>query len=269
MSKRTKVIGILNITPDSFYDGGHYFTVENAYSRAIQMINEGCDYIDIGGESSRPGSEPVGKEEEQRRVLPVLEKLQNITIPLSVDTYRADTARKALKYGVSMINDISAFRLDPELAEVVAEAGCEYVLMHMQGTPKTMQLEPHYNDVVSDICSFFEERLNFAEKHGIKRNKIWLDPGFGFGKTVEQNLTLLRRIKEFFKFEIPVLIGTSNKSTIGAVLDLPVDQRIEGTSATIAWAVFQGVHAVRVHQVKEMVRVVRMSEAIIYGMDKG
>jgi len=269
MSKRTKVIGILNVTLDSFYDGGHYFSVENAYNHAIQMIKDGCDYIDIGGESSRPGSEPVGAEEEQRRVLPVLEKLQGIAVPCSIDTYRSDTARKALKYGVSMINDISAFRFDPELAEVVAEAGCEYVLMHMQGTPKTMQLQPHYNDVVSDICAFFEERLNFAEKQGINRDKIWLDPGFGFGKTVEQNLIILRRIKEFFQFGLPILIGTSNKSTIGTVLDLPVDQRVEGTSATVAWAVFQGVHAVRVHQVKEMVRVVRMSEAIIYGMDKG
>lgn len=269
MSKRTQVIGILNVTPDSFYDGGHFFSIEEAYKHAIQMVEDGCDWIDIGGESSRPGSEPVGSDEEQRRILPILERLHDISVPRSVDTYRADTARKALKYGVTMINDISAFRLDPELVEVVAEAGCNYVLMHMQGTPKTMQLEPRYNDVVSDICSFFEERLNFAKKHGIKQDKIWLDPGFGFGKTVEQNLTLLRRIKEFFRFGLPVLIGTSNKSTIGAVLDLPIDQRVEGTSATVAWAVFQGVHAVRVHQVKEMVRVVRMSEAIMYGMEKG
>ncbi len=267
MRRRTKIIGILNITPDSFYDGGNYFFIEKAYQHALQMIDEGCDWIDIGGESSRPGSEPVGEKEEQRRILPVLEKLRGISVPISVDTYRADTARKALKYGVSMINDISAFRLDPELVEVVAEANCEYVLMHMQGTPKTMQIEPRYNDVVSDICAFFEERLQFAEKHGVNRQKIWLDPGFGFGKTVEQNLTLLRRINEFFQFGLPVLVGTSNKSTIGAVLNLPVDQRVEGTSATVAWAVFQGVHAVRVHQVKEMVRVVRMSEAIIYGIE--
>ncbi len=268
MLKRTKVVGILNITPDSFYDGGHYFSIEKAYTHAIQMVKDGCDWIDIGGESTRPGSEPVGVEEEQKRILPVLEKLQGVSVPRSVDTYRADTARKSLKYGVSMINDVSAFRMDPELVEVVAEARCEYILMHMQGTPKTMQVEPRYRDVVSDICSFFEERLNFAEKHGISRSKIWLDPGFGFGKTVEQNLTLLRRIKEFFQFGLPILIGTSNKSTIGKVLDLPVDQRIEGTLATVAWAVFQGVHAVRVHQVKETVRVVRMSEAIMYGIEK-
>jgi len=269
MKKRTQVIGILNVTPDSFYDGGLYYSIDSACARAIQMVDEGCDWIDIGGESTRPGSEPVGKEEEQRRILPVLERLQNLPVPISVDTYRADTARRALEYGVSMVNDISAFRLDPELVEVVAEAQCKYVLMHMQGTPKTMQIAPRYKDVVSDICYFFEERLNFAEKHGVKIENIWLDPGFGFGKTVEQNLTILRRIKDFFQFGLPVLIGTSNKSTIGAVLNAPVDQRVEGTSATVAWAVFQGVHAVRVHQVKEMVRVVRMSEAIMYGIDEG
>ncbi len=269
MSKRTQVIGILNVTPDSFYDGGQYSLPDKAYAHAIQMIEDGCDWIDIGGESSRPGSEPIGEEDEQRRILPVLERLQNVSVPISVDTYRADTARKALKYGVSIVNDISAFRLDPELVEVVAEAGCGYILMHMQGTPQIMQIEPHYNDLISDICSFFEERLNFATKHGINEQKIWIDPGFGFGKTVEQNLMLLRRIREFFRFGLPVLVGTSNKATIGTVLNLPIDQRVEGTAATVAWAVFQGVDAVRVHQVKEMVRVVRMSETIIYGMDKG
>ncbi len=269
MSKRTQVIGILNITPDSFYDGGQYYLPDKANTHAIQMIEDGCDWIDIGGESTRPGSEPIDDEEEQRRILPILERLQDISAPISVDTYRADTAKKALKYGVSKINDISAFRLDPELADVVAEARCEYILMHMQGTPKTMQIEPHYNDLIADMCSFFEERLNFAVKHGIDEKKIWIDPGFGFGKTAEQNLILLRRIREFFKFGLPVLIGTSNKTTIGTVLNLPIDQRVEGTAATVAWAVFQGVDAVRVHQVKEMVRVVRMSEAIIYGTDKG
>ncbi|MCX8064664.1 MAG: dihydropteroate synthase [Candidatus Hydrogenedentes bacterium] len=266
MRNRTLVMGVLNVTPDSFFDGGLYLSPDKAYLRAMQMIEEGCDVIDIGGESSRPGAVPIGADEEKRRILPVLEALQGISISLSVDTYRAETARIALKYGVSMVNDISAFRLDPDLVEVVAEAGCQYVLMHMQGTPQTMQINPRYEDVVSDICYFFEERLKFATEHGVKEEKVWLDPGFGFGKTVEQNLTLLRRIKEFFQFGRPVLVGTSNKSTIGAVLNLPVEERLEGTSATVAWAVFQGVHGVRVHNVKEMVRVVRMSEAIMYGV---
>lgn len=265
--KRTLIMGVLNVTPDSFFDGGLYFSPEKAYHRAMQMIEEGCDLIDIGGESSRPGAIPVGIDEEKRRILPVIEALQGVSVPISVDTYRAETARLALKYGASMVNDISAFRFDPDLVEVVAEAGCQYVLMHMQGTPQTMQINPRYDDVVSDICYFFEERLKFATDHGVKEDKIWLDPGFGFGKTVDQNLTLLRRIREFFQFGRPVLIGTSNKSTIGAVLNAPVEERLEGTSATVAWAVFQGVNAVRVHNVKEMVRVVRMSEAIMYGVE--
>lgn len=260
-------MGILNVTPDSFYDGGVYFSTDRAIYRAYEMLREGCDWIDIGGESSRPGSTPITPEEEQRRVLPVLEALQQFPIPRSIDTYRSDTARKAIQLGVSIVNDISAFRFDPKLAEVVAESGCEYILMHMQGTPQTMQVSPKYDDVVSDICAFFEERLNFATKVGIKEEKIWLDPGFGFGKTVEHNLTILRRIKEFFQFGRPILIGTSNKSTIGIVLNLPIEERIEGTSATIAWAVSQGVNAVRVHQVKEMVRVVKMTEAIMYGLE--
>ncbi|MCA1902830.1 MAG: dihydropteroate synthase, partial [Candidatus Hydrogenedens sp.] len=205
MLKRTQVIGILNITPDSFYDGGLYFNFDKAYSRALQMVSEGCDWIDIGGESSRPFSESISAEEEQRRILPVLQALEQLPIPRSVDTYRADTARKALTFGVSMVNDISAFRFDPELVEVVAEAKCNYILMHMQGTPKTMQLEPRYNDVISDICAFFEERLTFAVNHGVEEEKIWLDPGFGFGKNVEQNLTILRRIEEFKTFGRPIL----------------------------------------------------------------
>ncbi|HEO70960.1 MAG TPA: dihydropteroate synthase [Candidatus Hydrogenedentes bacterium] len=261
--ERTLVMGVMNITPDSFYDGGKLNNPANALARGRELVRDGTDILDIGGESSRPGAEPVSIEEECARVLPVIEALRNVGAPLSVDTYRAETARRALASRVSMVNDISALRMDPEMAGVIADAGCACVLMHMQGTPKTMQRAPHYDDVVDDICAFFEERLAYATGQGIAEESIWLDPGFGFGKTVEHNLTLLRRLAEFKRFGRPVLIGTSNKSTIGAVLDLPVDDRMEGTAATVAVAICHGADCVRVHDVKRMARVARMTDAVM------
>lgn len=258
-------MGVMNITPDSFYDGGRLASPEAARADGERMAAEGADWIDVGGESSRPGADPVTPEEELGRVLPVVEALRGVGIPLSVDTYRAETARRALALGASMVNDISAFRMDPAMAEVAAESGCLCVLMHMQGTPRTMQAAPHYDDVVDDVCAFFEERVAAAERAGVKRERIWLDPGFGFGKTVAHNLELLRRLDAFKRFGLPVLIGTSNKSTIGAVLNAPVHERMEGTAATVAIAIAKGADAVRVHDVKTMARVVRMSDAIIRG----
>jgi dihydropteroate synthase len=265
--KKTLVMGVLNVTPDSFFDGGRYLKPDVARARAEAMVREGADWIDVGGESSRPGSDPVDGAEERRRLLPVIEGLSALGRPVSVDTYRAETARRALSLGAAMINDISALRADPEMAETVAAGGCDCVLMHMIGTPKTMQASPRYNDVVSEICAFFEERIGAALRAGIAEDRLWLDPGFGFGKTVSHNLTLLRRLDVFKQFGRPVLIGTSNKSTIGAVLDLPPDDRFEGTAATVAIAIMKGADAVRVHEVGAMARVARMSDAIMQGID--
>ncbi len=262
-TNNTLVMGIVNVTPDSFYDGGKFLNAESAFQHAARLVGEGADILDIGGESSRPGAEPLTPEEEQERILPVIEKTVTLGVPVSVDTYHAATAAHALEKGATFINDITALRGDPEMAQVIASFSAKCVLMHMQGNPKTMQVAPRYQDVVADICAFFEERLTFAVKNGIPEDHIWIDPGFGFGKTVQHNLTLLRRLNEFRRFGRPILIGTSNKSTIGKVLDLPVHDRVEGTAATVAIAVWNGADAVRVHDVKAMKRVAKMCDAIL------
>ncbi len=262
LGEHTRIMAVLNVTPDSFYDGGLRMDADEALRHAQRMVEDGADIVDIGAESSRPGSEPLNADQELGRLAPILERLGEVKAPVSVDTYHAATARAAIQAGAAMINDISALRFDPDMAEVVAEAGCRCVLMHMQGTPQTMQDDPRYKDVVDDIMAFFEERLAFATSAGIEEDALWLDPGFGFGKTVEHNLEILRRLGEFRRFGRPVLIGTSNKGTIGKVLGLPVDDRLEGTAATVAIAVWNGADAVRVHDVKAMARVARMSDAV-------
>ncbi len=259
---RTLIMGVLNATPDSFYPPSSAASPQDICAQAQTMAQDGADIIDIGGESSRPGSEPVSAAQEQARVLPLLEALDGTEITISVDTYRASTALEAMKFGVAMINDITALRGDPEMAGVIADAGAECVLMHMQGMPNTMQDNPKYDDVIDDICAFFEERIAFATCEGVPENKIWLDPGFGFGKTVRHNLTILRRLGELKRFGLPLVIGTSNKSTIGAVLNTAVDDRTEGTAATVALAIYNGADCVRVHDVKSMSRVARMTDAI-------
>lgn len=265
--ERTVVMGILNVTPDSFYDGGRYAEHESAIQRALQMVEEGADIIDIGGESTRPGSQPVPEEEELRRVLPVIEAVRaRVDLPLSIDTTKSRVAERALQAGACMVNDISGLGFDPRMAEVVAQAGALCCLMHIQGTPQTMQKNPQYTDVVRDISAYFEQRLARAEQAGIPRQNIWLDPGIGFGKTVEHNLQILRRLREFTVFGLPILIGTSRKSFIGKVLgDLPPEERLEGTSATVAVAIMNGASAVRVHDVRAMVRVARMVDAVLRG----
>ncbi len=263
MRNATLLMGVVNVTPDSFYDGGAYLELDKAESRALQLMEDGADIIDVGGESTRPGSEEVNPETEQARILPLIERLCARGIPVSVDTRHASAARHALALGASMVNDISALRGDPDMAQVVAEAGCACVLMHMQGTPGTMQHAPQYHDIIGDVCAFFEERIEFATRQGIAESALWLDPGFGFGKTPAHNLELLRRLREFTRFGLPILVGTSNKSTIGHVLNLPVDQRMEGTAATVAIAIANGAAAVRVHDVKTMARVARMCDAIL------
>ncbi|MEX2015721.1 MAG: dihydropteroate synthase [Candidatus Hydrogenedentales bacterium] len=257
-------MGVLNATPDSFYGPSRVCDPVEARARVEQMIQDGADLIDIGGESTRPGAEPAGLDEELRRVLPLFEALDGVHAALSVDTYRAETARRACTLGATMINDITALRGDPAMAEVAAATGVGVVLMHMLGQPRTMQQNPQYDDVVDDLCVFFEERLAFATRAGIDEARLWIDPGFGFGKTPEHNLELLRRLGEFKRLGRPILVGTSNKSTIGKVLgDLPVDDRLEGTAATVAVAIVNGADAVRVHDVKAMARVARMTDAIM------
>lgn len=260
--RKTLVMGIVNATPDSFYDGGRHNAPDQAIAHGKQLLEDGADILDIGGESSRPGAARVSPDEERRRVLPVIEGLAETGACLSVDTCHAATARAALEQGAHIVNDITALRGDPEMAGVLADSGCTVVLMHMQGTPQTMQKDPRYDDVVDDICAFFEERMAFAASQGIAEERLWLDPGFGFGKTAGHNLEMMRRIGEFRRFGRPVLLGSSNKATIGKVLDLPAEERREGTAATVAIAVWQGIEAVRVHDVRAMARVARMTEAI-------
>lgn len=257
LGERTLVMGILNVTPDSFSDGGKFNDPRRALERAHQMVEEGADIIDLGGESTRPGYTPVPVEEELRRVMPVLEKLVlEIPVPISVDTTKAEVARQALECGANIINDQWALRADPEMAAVVSRYQAPVVLMHnQQGT--------EYRDLMGDMVRFFQESIALAEEAGLPREKIIIDPGIGFGKTVEQNLEVLARLEELACLGLPVLLGTSRKSVIGKTLNLPVDQRLEGTAATVALGIAAGVDIVRVHDVKEMVRVARMTDAIV------
>ncbi len=259
----TKIMGVLNVTPDSFYHPSCVQSNQTLCAQAKAMVDAGAHIVDIGGESSKPGAKPVLQEEELDRVIPALEALKGKEYTLSVDTYRAETARQSIMQGVKMINDITAFRGDENMAGVVADAGVECVLMHMQGLPDTMQDAPHYNDVIDDICAFFEERIEYATKAGIQQDNIWLDPGFGFGKTVGHNLSILQHLYTFKQFGCRVLMGTSNKSTIGAVLNADVHDRMEGTAATVAVSICNGADAVRVHDVEAMAKVARMTDAAL------
>ncbi len=268
--ERTLVMGVLNVTPDSF-SGDGLLTGPGWLDRVVEagrrMVQEGADVLDVGGESTRPGAEPVPLEEELRRVVPAVEALrQAVEVPISVDTTKAEVARQALRAGADLVNDISALRFDPEMARVVAEAGCGVVLMHMKGTPKDMQTDPRYEDVVAEVREFLEARLQWADQQGISRDRVVLDPGFGFGKRPEHNLALVRNLRVFRELGCPVLLGPSRKSTIGVVLGgLPPAERVEGTAAVVALAVAFGVDVVRVHDVRVMARVVRMADAVVRG----
>ncbi len=265
-SKRTYVMGILNVTPDSFSDGGRFVSVPQAVSHALQMIEDGADIIDVGGESTRPSSESVSLDEELRRVIPVIKSLAAETDkPISIDTYKAEVALQALNAGAVMVNDISGLRGDEEMVHLVKERNVPVCIMHMQGTPKDMQLNPAYECLMSEIIAFLRKRVEVALKARVKRENILIDPGIGFGKTCEHNLEILRRLAELKSLGFPILIGTSRKSFIGLILDLPVEERLEGTAATVAYAISQGANIIRVHDVKKMVRVVRMTDAVMKG----
>jgi dihydropteroate synthase len=248
--KRPAVMGVLNVTPDSFSDGGQFLEPSAAVAHAELLAAEGADLIDVGGESTRPGSDPVPEHEELRRVVPVIEKLgERVGVPLSIDTYKAAVARAALAAGASFVNDVSALRKDAELASVVAEAGVDLCLLHMKGEPKSMQERPGYEDVVSEVKAFLEERLAFAIGQGIAEERIWLDPGIGFGKTLEHNLELLRRLDEIVAIGRPVVIGASRKRFIGALTGRPEHERLAGSLAAAVMAYQAGAFMLRVHDV--------------------
>jgi dihydropteroate synthase len=258
-------MGILNVTPDSFSDGGTYASAADAAEAARRMLAEGAAIVDVGGESTRPGADPVTVDEELRRVLPVLESLAGC--PVSVDTSRAEVARRALDLGASMVNDISALRREPELAGVVADAGVDLCLMHMQGEPRTMQVAPHYDDVVSEVVAFLEERLAFAVAAGIPEERVCLDPGIGFGKTADQNLELVRRLERIVAVGRPVLVGLSRKSTLARVVAGP-EASVGSDTASVAAAVVafdRGATLFRVHDVRSHVEALAVAAAVERG----
>ncbi|HIA13786.1 MAG TPA: dihydropteroate synthase [Nitrospirales bacterium] len=263
LENRGLVMGILNVTPDSFSDGGQHLSTAAAVARAIEMEEEGADVIDIGGESTRPGVAPTSLDEECRRVLPVIEQVAKRTsLPLSIDTSKAEVAKRALGAGVSIINDVTALRGDPEMASVVAQSGAGIILMHMQGTPRDMQDSPLYLSILNEAGAFFRVQIALAHEAGIHRDQILLDPGIGFGKTLAHNLTLLHHLKDFLDLGHRLVIGPSRKSFLGQILQRPVDQRLMGTAAAVAIAIIHGATIVRVHDVAEMVQVVRVAQAI-------
>ncbi len=257
------VMGVLNVTPDSFSDGGRFARLEAAVVQGAAMARDGAAIIDVGGESTRPGSDRVKLDEELARVLPVVERLRAETSAvLSIDTYKAEVARRALAAGAAVVNDVSALRMDPEMTDVVADAGCPVVLMHMQGEPKTMQREPHYDDVVDDVRAFLEERMAFATGHGIAEEQILLDPGIGFGKTVTHNLTLLSGLGRLRELGRPVVLGASRKRFLGAILGAEPGGRLIGTVAATVIGLLNGADIVRVHDVRENFEALRVVLAL-------
>ncbi len=263
LDSRPFIMGILNVTPDSFSDGGTYVTVEQALRRAKELHEEGADIIDIGAESSRPGAQSIEESEELRRLIPVLEAVHAaVPLPISVDTTKAAVARRAIKAGATIVNDISALRGDPRMAAVAAETGAAVILMHMQGTPQTMQKSPRYGNVVQEVCAFLCERGQTAIEQGISRSQIILDPGFGFGKLQEHNLQLLADFALLADLGYPMLVGLSRKQFIGALVQQPVHQRGYGTAGAVAVAVLKGAHIIRVHDVRSMRDTVSVVSAI-------
>jgi dihydropteroate synthase len=258
------VMGIVNVTPDSFSDGGQFLDSAAAAAWGVEMVAQGAEIIDVGGESTRPGAEPVSEAEELRRVLPVIERLAaQVKVPISIDTHKPAVARAALEAGASLVNDIGAGRNDDAMWRVVSEANAGYVCLHMQGTPPTMQLAPIYGDVVQEVRDFFVERLERLKRAGVDAVQVVLDPGIGFGKTLEHNLQLLAGLGRFTRLGRPVLIGVSRKSFIGKLLGVEVPARLPGALACACLAVEAGAQLVRAHDVVETVQAVRMAEAII------
>jgi dihydropteroate synthase len=269
ISGRTLIMGVLNCTPDSFYDGGQYFSPEAAIAHGWRMAELGADLIDVGGESTRPkgvygkGAEPVSAEEEIRRVVPVIAALaKKIQIPLSIDTYKAEVAEAAVQAGASLVNDISGFQFDAQMPATVARLGVPVVIMHVKGTPADMQANPAYENLLDELYVYFENQIAVARNAGIKDDQIIIDPGIGFGKSMQDNYAVIRRLPELRGLGCPILVGPSRKSFVGKALNLPPEQRLEGTAAAVAAAVMKGANLVRVHDVLEMRRVATIADLI-------
>ena len=264
LGKRTKIMGVLNLTPNSFSNDGIYKDPQRAKEAVFKMVEQGADIIDIGGQSTRPGAQSISVDEELARVLPVIREIsKKIKIPLSIDTTKSEVAHAALAEGASVVNDISGLKFDPQMADVIALFGAGCILMHIKGTPQTMQQNPYYASLIEEIIDSLRNSVSKACAAGIDKRKIVIDPGIGFGKTTEHNLEIIKRLKEFSSLNLPILIGTSRKSLIGNVLNVPVEKRLMGTAATVAAAIFNGAHIIRVHDVGEMVQVARMVDAIL------
>jgi dihydropteroate synthase len=270
LGERTLVMGVLNITPDSFSDGGEYLDSQAAIARALQIEKDGADILDIGGESTRPGATPISSEEELRRILPVIQVLRGkLRIPMSVDTRRAQVAEAALGAGVEILNDVSALRADPRLAEVARRARAPMILMHMRGTPQTMQQGPFPRDVVRDVMAGLREAVARAKRAGLAKTQLLLDPGIGFGKKHEQNFEILARLPEFARLACPIVVGTSRKAFLGKALaaadgtSAPPGERLLGTAATVTASILGGAHIVRVHDVVEMARIARVADLVL------
>jgi len=267
--RRTAIMGVLNVTPDSFYDGGRRMDPDKAIAAGVEMAAAGADIIDVGGESTRPGAQSVSEQEELERVLPVIRGLRKgVHTPISIDTYKSRVARAALSEGADIINDISALRFDPAMASLVAAEKVPVILMHMQGTPHTMQTKPKYNDVVREVGDFVMARVRTALRAGIEAGKIIVDPGIGFGKTLEHNLELLRGLPELSRLGQPLLVGASRKAFIGRILNVTADERLEGSLAVAVAAVLAGANIIRAHDVKETRRAVAIADALRYGIPK-
>jgi dihydropteroate synthase len=265
LGSRTHIMGILNVTPDSFSNGGLYSSTERALAHAREIAAAGADIIDVGGESTRPGAKPVSEEEELDRIIPIIRRLSaELSIPISVDTYKSTVAKKALEAGASILNDISGLRFAPDMARVAADCGAVVIIMHIKGTPRDMQQNPVYEDVTAEVTAYLEEGIEIAINAGVDREKILIDPGIGFGKTIEHNLVLINRLDEVRCLGRPIVLGTSRKKFIGSILNIPVpEQRVDGTAATVALGIERGATIVRVHDVARMAQVARMADAIL------
>jgi dihydropteroate synthase len=266
LGERTHVMGVLNVTPDSFSDGGRFFDAERAVEQGLAMAQDGADIIDVGGESTRPYSERISEEEELARVIPVIEQLRKeVRIPLSIDTLKARVAREALRAGASLVNDISALRFDPAMTSVAAEAKVPLILMHMKGTPDSMQEKPEYGNLIQEIIGFLEAAVGRAVQGGVRKEMVIVDPGIGFGKTFDHNLEILRELGRFHSIGRPLLVGSSRKAFIGHILSRPAQERDTGTMAAVAASAMNGAHIVRVHDVKRAVETVKVIDAIKRG----
>ena len=264
MPSHTLIMGILNLTPDSFSDGGQFSDKNQATDYALKMIEDGADMIDIGGESTRPGAEPVSLDEELKRTISIIKSIrQQSDCLISIDTYKSPVAEAALDVGANLVNDISGLTFDEKMIDIVIARKVPVILMHMKGTPRSMQVDPHYNNVIKEICEFFKRKVKSAKNSGILDNMIILDPGIGFGKRLEDNFEIIRELKQICAMGYPILLGPSRKSFIGASLNLPVEERLEGTLSSITVGIMNGANIIRVHDVKETLRAVKITEKIM------